>query len=358
MARAHWHRSGTGIELVDHGRHSSRRHRVMIPTQPSGATLHTTIETVNGQTTAAFAVVQSGVHSCVVAPISARVENLQQSRPILGRFKYADSTHLVTKRKLRHVYESLTHGLRSLRFRRHGAGSSNCSKYCCARHQDPRRCPSCPAPICAGTPWTYARPQQLLTTLVNGLRILQAATIYASPSRTPTKPRTPTQMHGYTLVSCVGVRCLPSGTFIAGDGTTTANLVPFRLDPKAFIGAVASTASFTSRCLISLRSLRSTPASAQIAMSRLASPNPSSVVCVLQSSDVKKTTLVLGCQLYVRQLCADLLAAVPPRVGQQPSCPAQRIFPYNLPPSMEPIRLKRMLELDVDPFQVATLLQY
>ena len=37
----------------------------------SDATLHTTIETVNGQTTAAFAVVQSGVHSCVVAPISA-----------------------------------------------------------------------------------------------------------------------------------------------------------------------------------------------------------------------------------------------------------------------------------------------
>jgi hypothetical protein len=143
-------------------------------------------------------------------------------------------------------------------------------------------------------------------------------TIYASPSRTST------QMPG-TLVSCVGVRCLPSGTFIAGDGTTTANLVPFRLDLKTFIGAVASTASFTSRCLISLRSFRSTPASArQIAMSRLASPHPSSVVCVLQSSDVKKTTLVLGCRLYVRQLCADLLAAVPPRVGQQPSCPAQR----------------------------------
>ncbi len=32
-----------------------------------------------------------------------------------------------------------------------------------------------PAPLCAGTSWTYARPQHLLTTLVNGLRILQAA---------------------------------------------------------------------------------------------------------------------------------------------------------------------------------------
>jgi hypothetical protein len=37
----------------------------------SKAVLHTTIETVNGQTTAAFTLVQNGVRSCVVVPISS-----------------------------------------------------------------------------------------------------------------------------------------------------------------------------------------------------------------------------------------------------------------------------------------------